>query len=278
MSFKVLNDSIEPSKNHAFYLTPSYKKTRGDNGENGSAYGFNLGFATAIDDRQNLALSLSYQKAKDEYDLADFNSNYVNFGLNHVLDAGAFKILSGVSLGGGKNDFEREILGTSKLNGSYKNLFLTATLGVSKAFEFGDFSLLPLGYFGYNFIRQNAFSESGAVFAKEFEAINHHSTLLGTGVNLNHTQELENAILQLGGFVIFERRLSGANYDTKVRFKDFDDSYFTQKYELNKNLLTLGLNSQIDFKNGAFFRLNLANEIAKTQKSVSIFATLGYKF
>lgn len=278
MSFKILNDSIEPSKNHAFYLTPNYKKIRGDNGENGRAYGFDLGFATAIDDRQNLAFNLSYQKAKNKYDLAEFNSNYVNFGLNHALDVGAFKILSGVSVGGGKNDFEREILGVSNLNGSYKNLFLTATLGVSKAFEFGDFSVSPLGYFGYNFIRQNAFSENGALFAKEFEAINHHSTLLGAGVSLNHTKELENKILQLGGFAVFERRLSGNKYDTKVRFKDFDDSYFTQKYELNKNLLTLGLNSHIDFKNGAFFRLNLANEIAKSQKSVSVFATLGYKF
>lgn len=85
-------------------------------------------------------------------------------------------------------------------------------------------------------------------------------------------------VVQFGGYALYERRLSGKKFDNRAKFKDFDDSYFTQKYELDTNLFTLGLNSQLDFSNGIFTRIGLINEFSSKRKSSSILATFGYKF
>ncbi|WP_169764161.1 S8 family serine peptidase [Campylobacter mucosalis] len=278
MTFKIINDSREPYKNTAFYLTPRFKKTNGDE-YSAKGYGFDMGVASAIDESQILALSVNYSKNDSEFKYADFDSKYVNLGINHSIVLKDFKILSGFGLGYGKTDFSRNVvLSNDKLNGNYKNTFVSAQLGVAKDFTLKELTITPLTYLNYNLIRQNAFSESGGLFAREYEKINHNTTSISAGVNLNYTHKNENKVMQFGGYALYERRLSGKKFDNRVKFKDFNDSYFMQKYELDANLFTLGLNSQLDFSNGIFTRVGLINEFSSKRKSSSILATFGYKF
>ncbi|MDG6326600.1 S8 family serine peptidase [Glaesserella parasuis] len=265
-------------KKYAFYLTPSYHITQA-NEFKANSHGLRMGVATNIDNKQQLAMSLNYERGKGTFHSANSHSDTFNVALNYVSHFDHFKLLSGVNLGKSQNHYEKQIVGEREnITGSYQNRFASAQLGVAKSYKRENFTLSPLTYFNYDFVHQNAFNESGRIFTKSYDSVNYHSTALGAGLLLNYATTLDNAQIQFDSYAIYQHRLSGRNYRNNAKFSEIANSHFTQTYRLNPSLLTLGLSSQVNFSNGFFAQLALESALTPNQKTRNILATLGYQF
>ncbi|KDB46532.1 S8 family serine peptidase [Glaesserella parasuis] len=265
-------------KKYAFYLTPSYHITQADKFR-ANSHGLRMGVATNIDNKQQLAMSLNYERGKGTFHSANARSKVFNVALNYVSHFDHFKLLSGINWGGSQNRYEKQIVGEREnIAGSYQNRFASAQLGVAKSYKRENVTLLPLTYFNYDFVHQNAFNESGRIFTKSYDSVNYHSTAMGAGLLLNYATTLDNAQIQFNSYAIYQHRLSGRNYRNNAKFSDIANSHFTQTYRLNPSLLTLGLSSQVNFSNGFFAQLALESALTPNQKTRNILATLGYQF
>ncbi|MDG6473553.1 S8 family serine peptidase [Glaesserella parasuis] len=265
-------------KKYAFYLTPSYHITQA-NEFKANSHGLHMGVATNIDNKQQLAMSLNYERGKGTFHSANSHSDTFNVALNYVSHFDHFKLLSGVNLGKSQNHYEKQIVGEREnITGSYQNRFASAQLGVAKSYKRENFTLLPLTYFNYDFVHQNAFNESGWIFTKSYDSVNYHSTAMGAGLLLNYATTLDNAQIQFNSYVIYQHRLSGRNYRNNAKFSEIANSHFTQTYRLTPSLFTLGFSSRVNFNNGFFAQLALESVLTPSQKTRNILATLGYQF
>lgn len=265
-------------KKYIWYLSPNFKKIRA-NDFNGQSVGLNFTLGGNIDDASLLTFSANVSDSSFSFENANFKNQYFNLSSNYVLDLQSFKILSSASIGIIKNDLERQILlSTQTLNANYNSILNSLQLGLVKDFDFNNITLTPLIYFNYNFIRQNAFDESDGLFAKSYEAINHHSTSLAGGLNFAYLLEQENLKTKLSSFFIYEYRLSGKNIHSKVSFKDFPDQKFMQYYNLHSKMITWGISSSFNYPNSFFVRFNLINEFTKNQYNINFSTDLGFRF
>lgn len=265
-------------KKYIWYLSPNFKKIRA-NDFNGQSVGLNFTLGGNIDDASLLTFSANVSDSSFSFENANFKNQYFNLSSNYVLDLQSFKILSSASIGIIKNDLERQILlSTQTLNANYNSILNSLQLGLAKDFDFNNITLTPLIYFNYNFIRQNAFDESDGLFAKSYEAINHHSTSLAGGLNFAYLLEQENLKTKLSSFFIYEYRLSGKNIHSKVSFKDFPDQKFMQYYNLHSKMITWGISSSFNYPNSFFVRFNLINEFTKNQYNINFSTDLGFRF
>ncbi|MDP0173043.1 S8 family serine peptidase [Glaesserella parasuis] len=265
-------------KKYAFYLTPSYHITQA-NEFKANSHGLRMGVATNIDNKQQLAMSLNYERGKGTFHSANSHSDTFNVALNYVSHFDHFKLLSGVNLGKSQNHYEKQIVGEREnITGSYQNRFASAQLGVAKSYKRENFTLSPLTYFNYDFVHQNAFNESGRIFTKSYDSVNYHSTALGAGLLLNYATTLDNAQIQFDSYAIYQHRLSGRNYRNNAKFSEIANSHFTQTYRLTPSLFTLGFSSRVNFNNGFFAQLALESVLTSSQKTRNILATLGYQF
>ncbi|EAL0080449.1 autotransporter domain-containing protein [Campylobacter lari] len=265
-------------KKYIWYLSPNFKKIRA-NDFDGQSVGLNFTLVGNIDDTSLLTFSANVSDSSFSFENANFKNQYFNLSSNYVLDLQSFKILSSASLGIIKNDLERQILLSSQtLNANYNSILNSLQLGLAKDFDFNNITLTPLIYFNYNFIRQNAFDESDGLFAKSYEAINHHSTSLAGGLNFAYLLEQENLKTKLSSFFIYEYRLSGKNIHSKVSFKDFPDQKFMQYYNLHSKMITWGISSSFNYPNSFFVRFNLINEFTKNQYNINFSTDLGFRF
>ncbi|MDG6344188.1 S8 family serine peptidase [Glaesserella parasuis] len=265
-------------KKYAFYLTPSYHITQA-NEFKANSHGLHMGVATNIDNKQQLAMSLNYERGKGTFHSANSHSDTFNVALNYVSHFDHFKLLSGVNLGKSQNHYEKQIVGEREnITGSYQNRFASAQLGVAKSYKRENVTLLPLTYFNYDFVHQNAFNESGRIFTKSYDSVNYHSTALGAGLLLNYATTLDNAQIQFNSYAIYQHRLSGRNYRNNAKFSEIANSHFTQTYRLTPSLFTLGFSSRVNFNNGFFAQLALESVLTSSQKTRNILATLGYQF
>ncbi|MDG6471852.1 S8 family serine peptidase [Glaesserella parasuis] len=265
-------------KKYAFYLTPSYHITQA-NEFKANSHGLRMGVATNIDNKQQLAMSLNYERGKGTFHSANSHSDTFNVALNYVSHFDHFKLLSGVNLGKSQNHYEKQIVGEREnITGSYQNRFASAQLGVAKSYKRENVTLLPLTYFNYDFVHQNAFNESGWIFTKSYDSVNYHSTAMGAGLLLNYATTLDNAQIQFNSYVIYQHRLSGRNYRNNAKFSEIANSHFTQTYRLTPSLFTLGFSSRVNFNNGFFAQLALESVLTPSQKTRNILATLGYQF
>lgn len=265
-------------KKYIWYLSPNFKKIRA-NDFNGQSVGLNFTLGGNIDDASLLTFSANVSDSSFSFENANFKNQYFNLSSNYVLDLQSFKILSSASIGIIKNDLERQILlSTQTLNANYNSILNSLQLGLAKDFDFNNMTLTPLIYFNYNFIRQNAFDESDGLFAKSYEAINHHSTSLAGGLNFAYLLEQENLKTKLSSFFIYEYRLSGKNIHSKVSFKDFPDQKFMQYYNLHSKMITWGISSSFNYPNSFFVRFNLINEFTKNQYNINFSTDLGFRF
>lgn len=265
-------------KKYAFYLTPSYHITQA-NEFKANSHGLRMGVATNIDNKQQLAMSLNYERDKGTFHSANSHSDTFNVALNYVSHFDHFKLLSGVNLGKSQNHYEKQIVGEREnITGSYQNRFASAQLGVAKSYKRENFTLSPLTYFNYDFVHQNAFNESGRIFTKSYDSVNYHSTALGAGLLLNYATTLDNAQIQFDSYAIYQHRLSGRNYRNNAKFSEIANSHFTQTYRLTPSLFTLGFSSRVNFNNGFFAQLALESVLTSSQKTRNILATLGYQF
>ncbi|EOW3521339.1 S8 family serine peptidase [Campylobacter coli] len=265
-------------KKYIWYLSPNFKKIRA-NDFDGQSVGLNFTLGGNIDDTSLLTFSANVSDSSFSFENANFKNQYFNLSSNYVLDLQSFKILSSASIGIIKNDLERQILLSSQtLNANYNSILNSLQLGLAKDFDFNNITLTPLIYFNYNFIRQNAFDESDGLFAKSYEAINHHSTSLAGGLNFAYLLEQENLKTKLSSFFIYEYRLSGKNIHSKVSFKDFPDQKFMQYYNLHSKMITWGISSSFNYPNSFFVRFNLINEFTKNQYNINFSTDLGFRF
>lgn len=265
-------------KKYIWYLSPNFKKIRA-NDFDGQSVGLNFTLGGNIDDTSLLTFSANVSDSSFSFENANFKNQYFNLSSNYVLDLQSFKILSSASIGIIKNNLERQILlSMQTLNANYNSILNSLQLGLAKDFDFNNITLTPLIYFNYNFIRQNAFDESDGLFAKSYEAINHHSTSLAGGLNFAYLLEQENLKTKLSSFFIYEYRLSGKNIHSKVSFKDFPDQKFMQYYNLHSKMITWGISSSFNYPNSFFVRFNLINEFTKNQYNINFSTDLGFRF
>lgn len=244
-------------KRYIWNLSPNYKKINGDDFD-GRSTGLNLTIGGELNENSLLSFGLDVSDTRLDFENANLKNKYFNFSFNHILDLQNFKILSGASLARASNDMTRTIMGQNgSLSSNYDNLLSSLQLGLAKDFQaLNNLTLTPLAYFNYNFIKQDAFSENGnLVFAKSYDAINHHTTSLAGGLNLSYLLAQEAMQTKLGSFFIYEYKLSGKTIENNVRFKDFPNQDFVQYHRLNSNLITWGLTSHFIYPNSFFMDL-----------------------
>lgn len=244
-------------KRYIWNLSPNYKKINGDDFD-GRSTGLNLTIGGELNENSLLSFGLDVSDTRLDFENANLKNKYFNFSFNHILDLQNFKILSGASLARASNDMTRTIIGQNgSLSSNYDNLLSSLQLGLAKDFQaLNNLTLTPLAYFNYNFIKQDAFSENGnLVFAKSYDAINHHTTSLAGGLNLSYLLAQEAMQTKLGSFFIYEYKLSGKTIENNVRFKDFPNQNFVQYHRLNSNLITWGLTSHFIYPNSFFMDL-----------------------
>ncbi|ECL3329987.1 S8 family serine peptidase [Campylobacter jejuni] len=267
-------------KRYIWNLSPNYKKINGDNFD-GRSTGLNLTIGGAVNENSLLSFGLDVSDTRLDFENANLKNKYFNFSFNHILDLQNFKILSGASLARASNDMTRTIMGQNgSLNSNYDNLLSSLQLGLAKDFQaLNNLTLTPLAYFNYNFIKQDAFSENGnLVFAKSYDAINHHTTSLAGGLNLSYLLAQEAMQTKLGSFFIYEYKLSGKTIENNVRFKDFPNQDFVQYHRLNSNLITWGLTSHFIYPNSFFYGFNVVNEFASDQYNINVLGQFGFYF
>lgn len=267
-------------KRYIWNLSPNYKKINGDDFD-GRSTGLNLTIGGELNENSLLSFGLDVSDTRLDFENANLKNKYFNFSFNHILDLQNFKILSGASLARASNDMTRTIIGQNgSLSSNYDNLLSSLQLGLAKDFQaLNNLTLTPLAYFNYNFIKQNAFSENGnLVFAKSYDAINHHTTSLAGGLNLSYLLAQEAMQTKLGSFFIYEYKLSGKTIENNVRFKDFSNQDFVQYHRLNSNLITWGLTSHFIYPNSFFYGFNVVNEFASDQYNINVLGQFGFYF
>ncbi|EIZ9310319.1 S8 family serine peptidase [Campylobacter upsaliensis] len=267
-------------KRYIWNLSPNYKKINGDDFD-GRSTGLNLTIGGELNENSLLSFGLDVSDTRLDFENANLKNKYFNFSFNHILDLQNFKILSGASLARASNDMTRTIIGQNgSLSSNYDNLLSSLQLGLAKDFQaLNNLTLTPLAYFNYNFIKQNAFSENGnLVFAKSYDAINHHTTSLAGGLNLSYLLAQEAMQTKLGSFFIYEYKLSGKTIENNVRFKDFSNQDFVQYHRLNSDLITWGLTSHFIYPNSFFYGFNVVNEFASDQYNINVLGQFGFYF
>lgn len=267
-------------KRYIWNLSPNYKKINGDDFD-GRSTGLNLTIGGELNENFLLSFGLDVSDTRLDFENANLKNKYFNFSFNHILDLQNFKILSGASLARASNDMTRTIMGQNgSLSSNYDNLLSSLQLGLAKDFQaLNNLTLTPLAYFNYNFIKQDAFSENGnLVFAKSYDAINHHTTSLAGGLNLSYLLAQEAMQTKLGSFFIYEYKLSGKTIENNVRFKDFPNQDFVQYHRLNSNLITWGLTSHFIYPNSFFYGFNVVNEFASDQYNINVLGQFGFYF
>ncbi|EAK3560764.1 S8 family serine peptidase [Campylobacter upsaliensis] len=267
-------------KRYIWNLSPNYKKINGDDFD-GRSTGLNLTIGGELNENSLLSFGLDVSDTRLDFENANLKNKYFNFSFNHILDLQNFKILSGASLARASNDMTRTIIGQNgSLSSNYDNLLSSLQLGLAKDFQaLNNLTLTPLAYFNYNFIKQDAFSENGnLVFAKSYDAINHHTTSLAGGLNLSYLLAQEAMQTKLGSFFIYEYKLSGKTIENNVRFKDFPNQDFVQYHRLNSNLITWGLTSHFIYPNSFFYGFNVVNEFVSDQYNINVLGQFGFYF
>ncbi|MCI7364613.1 MAG: S8 family serine peptidase [Campylobacter lanienae] len=263
-------DALKP-KNY-WYINPTYKRYNGD-GFDGYQSGISINLAHDLDNA-TVSYGIGTSRSSLDFDIgAKSKSETMSLAANYTYDFGSFKLLSGGSVLVAFNENERYLEGDIK--GKYKSYNANFELGLAKDYLIGDFVLSPLGYFSYGYIYQDSFRESGEIFAKNYDSINHDTITAALGLNSSYKVS-DN--LRYTGFVLYERMLNGYDMDAQAEFNDFKGEKFTQRYHLDKNRLNIGLGSEYATNSGYFFKFGVGGEFATTSDNLNISATIGKRF
>ncbi|WP_096018607.1 S8 family serine peptidase [Campylobacter lanienae] len=263
-------DALKP-KNY-WYINPTYKRYNGD-GFDGYQSGISINLAHDLDNA-TVSYGIGASRSSLDFDIgAKSKSETMSLAANYTYDFGSFKLLSGGSVLVAFNENERYLEGDIK--GKYKSYNANFELGLAKDYLIGDFVLSPLGYFSYGYIYQDSFRESGEIFAKNYDSINHDTITAALGLNSSYKVS-DN--LRYTGFVLYERMLNGYDMDAQAEFNDFKGEKFTQRYHLDKNRLNIGLGSEYATNSGYFFKFGVGGEFATTSDNLNISATIGKRF
>lgn len=273
---------IEEAKSFIWYLSPKYKKIKADNYK-GDAYGFDLAFGGNPTPNSQAIFNINFVQTKLNFNdhLENFESKYINLGANYIYDFEIAKFLSGANFGFGDNKINRQIIGTnSNLSSDYDTKITSLQLGLSKDFVVSDnFTLTPLVYTSGSYMFQDKFRESGSLFAKEYEKISHFSTSITGGLygtyKLKHSENTTDISL----YSLYERRISGKKLKNSYGFVDFPSlAKISSDQKLNKDVISVGINSKTSFKNGYFISFGILSEYIDDVNNINLMAMFGKRF
>ncbi|MBR2917203.1 MAG: autotransporter domain-containing protein, partial [Campylobacter sp.] len=257
-----------------WYINPTYKRYNGDDFD-GYQSGASVNLAQHIGSSGLIAYGIGASLSKLDFDIgATAKSSNFDIALNYTHDFESFKLLSGGSFMISFNENERTVANT--LNSDYKSYSSSLQLGVAKDFRHYSIVVTPLGYLGYGKIYQESFKESGGIFAKNYDSINHDLYTVGVGLNLAYEGSDEKS--RYTGYIIYERMLDGYNMDASAEFNDFKGQKFSQRYHLDKNRLNLGVGAEYAFNSGYFAKFGIGSEFATTSDNYNLSVTFGKRF
>lgn len=257
-----------------WYINPTYKRYNGDDFD-GYQSGASVNLAQHIGSNGLIAYGIGASLSKLDFDIgATAKSSNFDIALNYTHDFGEFKLLSGGSFMVSFNENERTVANT--LSSDYKSYSSSLQLGVAKDFRHYSIVATPLGYLGYGKIYQESFKESGGIFAKNYDSINHDLYTVGVGLNLAYEGSDEKS--RYTGYIIYERMLDGYNMDASAEFNDFKGQKFSQRYHLDKNRLNLGAGAEYAFNSGYFAKFGIGSEFATTSDNYNLSVTFGKRF
>lgn len=265
-------------KRPLWYSTVGYKKYSAS-GLSGNENSLEIGVGT-FGESSTASFVLRNSSVKMSYEFSQSKSENLGFAASNVMNFDSFKFIGGASIDYSKNKIDRTIYSLNeKINAKYDGLIASAQIGVAKDMLVGKFTIMPIASFNYAYIRQNSFNESGKTFARNFDALNHHTLVGAIGLNISRNLELSDVSVNLSGYAMYEKRLSGINVKQKLAFKDFADKQFIQKHKLTSQICTLGISSNFIFKNDLFLSLNGYGEFSDDkQRNFAVKTTIGYKF
>lgn len=257
-----------------WYINPTYKRYNGDDFD-GYQSGVSLNLAQHIDNDGLISYGIGVSSSKLDFDdAATSKSSNIDMAINYTHDFGEFKLLSGGAFMISFNENDRVV--DSNLNSEYNSYSGSLQLGVAKDYIHYSIVATPIAYLGYGKIYQESFKESGGLFAKNYDSINHDMFSVGAGVNLTYLGNDERS--RYTGYIIYERMLDGYEIDSVAQFNDFKGQKFSQRYHLDKNRLNLGLGVEYSLSDGYFAKIGVGGEIATTSDNYNLSATFGKRF
>lgn len=257
-----------------WYINPTFKRYNGD-GFDGYQSGASVNLAQHIGSNGLIAYGIGASLSKLDFDIgATAKSSNFDIAVNYTYDFESFKLISGGSFMVSFNENERTVANT--LSSDYKSYSSSLQLGVAKDFRHYSIVATPLGYLGYGKIYQESFKESGGIFAKNYDSINHDIYTVGMGLNLAYEGSDEKS--RYTGYIIYERMLDGYNMDASAEFNDFKGQKFSQRYHLDKNRLNLGVGAEYAFNSGYFAKFGIGSEFATTSDNYNLSVTFGKRF
>ena len=258
----------------------AYRHTDHDDYKQNS-YLLDLQAKKALSDSTLLGGFIGLSNSKTEDDLSDTRSNMFSLGLslNHNFDS--FGVLLGASAGMSFNRYEQSIkyLSNAKSDANYKNYFANFQGGVYKSFKLNEnLNLTPIALLDYSVIRQDSFSQSGAL-AKNYEAKTTHFSRGWLGANLVYNTELNNNWrFNTSLFAFYWRKFNHKDINQNLSFVEASDQKFLANTSRSEKQGFYGGIALGASKGNKFFRISLSDEKARAYNQYEIMLRAGLSF
>ncbi len=258
----------------------AYRHTDHDDYKQNS-YLLDLQAKKALSDSTLLGGFIGLSNSKTEDDLSDTRSNMFSLGLslNHNFDS--FGVLLGASAGMSFNRYEQSIkyLSNAKNDANYKNYFANFQGGVYKSFKLSEnLNLTPIALLDYSVIRQDSFSQSGAL-AKNYEAKTTHFSRGWLGANLVYNTELNNNWrFNTSLFAFYWKKFNHKDINQNLSFVEASDQKFLANTSRSEKQGFYGGIALGASKGNKFFRISLSDEKARAYNQYEIMLRAGLSF
>ena len=258
----------------------AYRHTDHDDYKQNS-YLLDLQAKKALSDSTLLGGFIGLSNSKTEDDLSDTRSNMFSLGLslNHNFDS--FGVLLGASAGMSFNRYEQSIkyLSNAKSDANYKNYFANFQGGVYKSFKLSEnLNLTPIALLDYSVIRQDSFSQSGAL-AKNYEAKTMHFGRGWLGANLVYNTELNNNWrFNASLFAFYWRKFNNKDINQNLSFVEASNQKFLANTSRSEKQGFYGGIALGASKGNKFFRISISDEKARAYNQYEIMLRAGISF
>ena len=258
----------------------AYRRTDHDDYKQNS-YLLDLQAKKALSDSTLLGGFIGLSNSKTEDDLSDTRSNMFSLGLslNHNFDS--FGVLLGASAGMSFNRYEQSIkyLSNAKSDANYKNYFANFQGGVYKSFKLSEnLNLTPIALLDYSVIRQDSFSQSGAL-AKNYEAKTMHFGRGWLGANLVYNTELNNNWrFNASLFAFYWRKFNNKDINQNLSFVEASNQKFLANTSRSEKQGFYGGIALGASKGNKFFRISISDEKARAYNQYEIMLRAGISF
>ena len=258
----------------------AYRHTDHDDYKQNS-YLLDLQAKKALSDSTLLGGFIGLSNSKTEDELSDTRSNMFSLGLslNHNFDS--FGVLLGASAGMSFNRYEQSIkyLSNAKSDANYKNYFANFQGGVYKSFKLSEnLNFTPIALLDYSVIRQDSFSQSGAL-AKNYEAKTTHFGRGWLGANLVYNTELNNNWrFNTSLFAFYWRKFNNKDINQNLSFVEASNQKFLANTSRSEKQGFYGGIALGASKGNKFFRISISDEKARAYNQYEIMLRAGISF